>query len=275
MSVQPDPYVVRVERGSAPLLVSLPHDGSFIPAPLAARMHPQARCAPDTDWHVSRLYDFARELGATLLIPSHSRYVVDLNRPADGAALYPGRRETGLVPTVRFDEGPIYFDGQEPDVDEVRERIVSYWKPYHDALKAELDRLRAGHEHVVLWDGHSIRSQVPMFFEGRLPDFNLGTGGGSSCDPALQSALEDVLARQTLGSWVSNGRFKGGNITRHYGRPGEGVHAVQMELVQARYMREDDSFEYRPDLAGPTRDVLRDLLQAALRFATRGMSARG
>ncbi|HEY0179270.1 MAG TPA: N-formylglutamate amidohydrolase, partial [Dokdonella sp.] len=171
--------VFSLHRGDAPLLVSLPHDGTRVPDDLAARMTASARRVPDTDWHVSRLYAFARELGASMLVPAYSRYVVDLNRPPNDASLYPGRNTTGLCPLVEFSGAPIYLDGRPPSSDEVAARVERYWRPYHDALAEELARLVAVHGRVVLWEGHSIRSVVPFLFDGRLPDFNLGTVDGA------------------------------------------------------------------------------------------------
>jgi|SRR6478735_7911893 len=255
--------IFTLHTGTAPLLVSLPHDGSEIPPDIAARLVPAARRAPDTDWHVSRLYAFARELGASVLVPRHSRYVIDLNRPSDDVSLYPGQNTTGLCPTVQFNGEPVYLPGQEPDAAEIAQRLQTYWKPYHDALQQELARLRAVHGRAVLWDGHSIRSVVPFLFEGRLPDFNVGTAGGASCSPALQARLQAVLAAQNDYSHVVNGRFKGGHITRHYGRPAEGVQAVQLELAQLNYM-DEDSFTYLPQRAEPTAALIRRLLEAAL-----------
>lgn len=256
--------IVTLYRGSSPLIVSCPHDGSFIPPNMAARMTPRARQAPDTDWHISSLYDFARnELGASMLVPAHSRYVVDLNRPPDGVALYPGRRETGLVPTIRFDGEPVYLDGQKPDADEVRFRVDTWWRPYHDALSAEIARVHAVHGRVLLWEAHSIRSQVPMFFDGRLPDFNLGTADGASAGPDLTSRLRTVLDRQSSHTHVINGRFKGGYITRHYADPARGIEAVQLEMAQCCYM-DEDSFAWHDELAARVQPVLRNLLAAAL-----------
>ena len=253
-----------LHRGTAPLLVSLPHDGSAIPEDLAARMTPQARRAPDTDWHVSRLYAFARDLGASVLVPRYSRYVVDLNRPEDDTSLYPGQNTTGLCPAVRFTGEPLYLDGQQPTSDDVAARVGTYWRPYHDALRGELERLHAAHGRVVLWEGHSIRgSGLPFLFEGRLPDLNLGTAAGTSCSPALQARLEGVLAAQAAYDWVANGRFKGGHITRHYGRPADGIDAVQLEISQRTYM-DEDSFEYDEAKAADLQVVLRDLLAAAI-----------
>lgn len=251
-----------LHRGNAPLLVSLPHDGSAIPDAIAKRMTPQARRAPDTDWHVARLYAFARELGASMLVPRHSRYVVDLNRPPDDVSLYPGQNTTGLCPIVRFDGMPVYEDGQEPAVDEIAERVEHYWRPYHDALRGEIARLHAVHGRVVLWEGHSIKGEVPFLFDGRLPDLNLGTAGGASCSPALQSRLETTLSAQDRYDFVVNGRFKGGYITRHYGDPANGIDAVQLEISQRTYM-DEQSFEYDDAKAASLQATIRKLLDAS------------
>ena len=186
-----------LHRGTAPLLVSLPHDGSEIPPELAARMVPRARRAPDTDWLVARLYGIARDLGASILRPRYSRYVVDLNRPPDDVSLYPGQNTTGLCPAVQFTGEPVYVAGQAPDDAEIRARVDTYWRPYHAALQEELQRLREAHGRVVLWEGHTIRgSDLAFLFDGRLPDLNLGTADGRSCSPALQARLEAVLGTQ-------------------------------------------------------------------------------
>ncbi len=256
--------IFTLHRGSTPLLVSLPHDGSAIPDALAVRMTPEARRAPDTDWHVSRLYSFARELGASILVPRHSRYVIDLNRGEDDTSLYPGQNTTGLVPLVRFTGEAIYLPGQAPDADEVASRIDIYWRPYHAALRGELDRIRALHGRVVLWEGHSIRgSGLPFLFEGRLPDLNLGTANGASCSPSLQARIEQALAAQAEYDWVANGRFKGGHITRHYADPGNGIQAVQLELSQRTYM-DEGSFDYDEARAVRLQVLLKRLLDIAL-----------
>ncbi|MFZ5657798.1 MAG: N-formylglutamate deformylase [Pseudomonadota bacterium] len=254
-----------LHRGRVPLLVSLPHDGSAIPPELAARMAECARGAPDTDWHVSRLYAFARdELGASMLVPRFSRYVVDLNRPPDDASLYPGQNTTGLCPVQCFSGEAIYLDGQAPDAAEIAARRERYWQPYHEALAAELARLRDAHGHVVLWEGHSIRgSDLPFLFDGRLPDLNLGTAAGASCSPALQAGLEATLAAQDRYDWVVNGRFKGGYITRQYGRPAAGVDAVQLEVSQRIYM-DETTFAYDAARADQAREVIGALLRACL-----------
>ncbi|MEN1925630.1 N-formylglutamate deformylase [Luteimonas qiangzhengi] len=255
--------IFTLHRGTAPLLVSVPHDGTFVPDEIAARLTPEARQVPDTDWHIARLYAFARELGASMIVPTHSRYVVDLNRSEDDVSLYPGQNTTGLCPVVRFSEEPVYLEGQEPTPDEIAERVELYWRPYHQALRAELERLRGLHGRVVLWEGHSIRGELPFLFEGRLPDMNLGTAGGASCSPALQQRLESVLAGQDDYDFVVNGRFKGGHITRYYGDPANGIDAVQMEASQRAYM-DERSFKYLPEKAEVAQDLLRRLLQATL-----------
>lgn len=252
-----------LHRGTAPLLVSLPHNGTALPDDIAARLTPEARRVPDTDWHVAELYAFARELGASILVPAFSRYVVDLNRPDDDVSLYPGQNTTGLCPIVRFSGDPLYLPGQQPTAEEIAARVDTYWRPYHQALHQELARLRDAHGRVVLWEGHSIRSVVPFLFDGRLPDFNLGTAAGTSCSPALQQALEAELASQQAYSFVVNGRFRGGYITRHYADVANGIQTVQLELAQLTYM-DEDTFAYLPERAARTQQLIRRLLERTL-----------
>lgn len=259
--------IFTLTRGSTPLLVSFPHAGTAIPAAIEARMTPAALLRADTDWHLPELYAFVREIGAGTLVPRHSRYVIDLNRPPADTNLYPGHDTTGLVPLDTFRKEPLYLPGQAPSADEVGERRVRYWQPYHDALRAELDRLRAAHGVALLWDAHSIASVVPRFFEGRLPDLNLGTADGRACAPAVQAAVEAVLRAQAEFTHVTNGRFKGGYITREYGQPAQNIHALQMEMCHLTYMDEPAPFAYRPDRAARVQPVLRRMLQAALEAA--------
>jgi N-formylglutamate deformylase len=256
--------VFRFSEGSTPLLVSMPHVGTHLPDALRPRLTAAALEVPDTDWHVDRLYDFLNGLGAGVVRATHSRYVVDHNRDPTGQPHYPGASNTELCPTALFDEQPIYADGAAPDAAEVGERIERWWRPYHAQLAATLDQLKARFGYAILFDAHSIRSRVPRFFEGRLPDINLGTGGGVSAAAALaQGALEAARATPAY-SAVLDGRFKGGYITRHYGRPQAGVHAIQLELTQATYMDEDHPFGFREDLAAGIRPVLRGVMEALL-----------
>ena len=261
----PAPFVFH--QGTAPLLISIPHGGVYVPPLLAERFGPEARAVPDTDWHLERLYAFAKDMGASILAATHSRYVIDLNRPPDGASLYPGQSVTGLCPVDTFDDRPIYAQGDVPDDAEVAARRDAVWVPYHAQLRAELDRIRAQHGVAVLWDAHSIRSVLPRFFEGKLPDLNLGTANGESCDPALAQELLQIAEAAPGYTAVLNGRFKGGHITRHYGQPGQGVHAVQLEMTQCSYMQECLPFDYLPERAAQVQPHLQRMLAAALDFA--------
>lgn len=271
MAVPVEPY--RFRAGTTPLIVSMPHVGIHIPDAIAALMTATARAVPDTDWHVDRLYDPVLDgLGAAVLQATHSRYVVDLNRPPDDASLYPGADVTGLVPTTTFAAAPIYGAGGAPDAAEITRRGTAFWQPYHDRLAAELARLKAAHGYALLWDAHSIRSVAPRFFDGRLPDLNLGTARGQACAPGLAQTLLDTLEAAEGDGYttVLDGRFTGGHITRHYGRPADGVHAVQMELAQINYMDEDPPFTFRDDLAARLRPVLRACLKAMLDWGESG-----
>ena len=259
--------IYRFAPGRTPLLVSMPHVGTHIPDALARRMTDSACGVPDTDWHVDRLYDFLGGLGATVIQATHSRYVIDLNRSPDSAPLYPGAANTGLCPTEHFDGRPIYRTNEAPADSEVQERLAHYWRPYHDRLAAELQALRARHGIALLFEAHTIRSRVPRLFDGRLPDINLGTGDGKSCASDLAALLIETAGEAEAYSSVLNGRFKGGFITRHYGRPAEGIHAVQLELSQLTYMDEDPPYGFRDDLARDVRPTLRAILQAMLIWA--------
>ena len=256
--------VFTLHRGTAPLLLSLPHVGTRIPDDIAARLQPHALAVPDTDWHLDRLYDFAQALGASVIVPQHSRYCIDLNRPPENTPMYAGANNTELCPTRAFTGEPLYLDGEAPGEAEIAERLRRYWHPYHDALEAELARLKALHGHALLFDGHSIKSELPWLFEGRLPDLNLGTASGASCEPALRDALAAVLATQGRYTQVVDGRFKGGYITRRYGRPAEGVQAVQLEMCWRCYMPEALPYAYDAQRAAGVQPLLRDLLAAML-----------
>jgi N-formylglutamate deformylase len=266
------PYHYR--RGSSALIVSMPHVGTFIPHSVGASLSDCAARRPDTDWHLPRLYDFVHELGATVVVATHSRYVVDVNRPPDGANLYPGQDTPRLCPIDTFHSEPLYRDGVEPSRGEIERRLELVWHPYHRRLGQEVERVRAEHGAVVLWDAHSIVSEVPRLFEGRLPDFNLGTAGGASCDPALARSLLGALSRHAGYTAVLDGRFKGGFITRRFGAPGRGVHAVQLEMAESVYMEERSPYAFRRDLAENVRPILRELLQLALDWVNRPRTRR-
>ena len=255
------------KAGGGPLLVSMPHVGTLVPEALAARMTALGKTVPDTDWHLDRLYDFLDPLDASVLAATQSRYVIDLNRAPDDRPLYPGASNTGLCPVTSFGEEAIYLDGQEPDAAEIEARKDRVFRPYHERLSRALAAIGERHGYALLWEAHSIRSRVPRFFEGRLPDLNLGTAGGRSADPGLVARLAAVAEAAEGYSHAVNGRFKGGYITRSFGNPAERVQAVQLELSQITYMDEAPPFGFRDDLAAGIRPVLRRFLETALAWA--------
>jgi N-formylglutamate deformylase len=254
-------------QGSVPLLVSMPHVGTHIPEALRVHYAPRALDVEDTDWHLYQLYDFLGQLGASVLRPVHSRYVIDLNRPPDDAPMYPGASNTELCPTRFFTGEPLYREGQEPDAQERARRREHYWQPYHAALAAELARIKARHGFALLWDAHSIRSEIPWLFEGRLPDLNIGTASGASAHAAIADAVVQACSGFPQMSTVLNGRFKGGYITRHYGQPGNAIHAVQLEMCQSLYMQEAPPFAYDAARASAIAPVLKHMMERALRAA--------
>ena len=254
--------VFAFSAGDTPLLISVPHDGRLIPAEQRARMTESGLAIPDTDWHVAELYDFARGLGASMLVARYSRYVVDLNRPPDDGVMYAGQVATGLCPQYTFAGAPLYCDDAPVAAPEVRDRVDHYWRAYHERLGIALEELRARHGQALLWDAHSIPSRVPRLFDGELPVLNLGTFDDRSCDPQISAALYRVATDSPYEA-VLNGRFKGGYITRHYGAPDRGVQAVQLELAQRAYM-DEHSRAYDVGRASQIGDSLRRLLETFL-----------
>jgi N-formylglutamate deformylase len=264
---------LEVERGDAPLVVSFPHTGTELPAPIVERLVSPWLARKDTDWYVDRLYAMALALGATTVRTRISRTVIDVNRDPSGASLYPGQNTTELCPTRTFDGEPLYHLGAEPDAAEIAARRVQYFEPYHAALGAELERLRAQHGRVVLYDAHSIRSRVPRLFEGELAHLNLGTNRGVSCAPRLRQSIEQAIASRSF-TLVTDGRFVGGWTTRHYGCPDREVHAVQMEIAARSYHKEPSVPDagnwpapFEPARAAPLSEVLQLALTACLNFA--------
>lgn len=255
----------RVHDGSTPLLISVPHDGRALPDDVAARMTDAGRDIPDTDWHVAELYEFAKELGASFVIANYSRYVVDLNRPPDNAALYAGQVATGICPTQSFAGDALYIDGDDVSHDEQSQRVATYWQPYHSFIETRLAALREQYGYALLWDAHSIPGNVPRLFDGTLPVLNIGTNDGASCARDIAAGVASV-AEQSHYESVVNGRFKGGYITRHYGRPDKNVHAIQLEIAQRAYM-DEASRKYDNALANELRATLRSMLTAFLSFS--------
>jgi formiminoglutamase len=268
------PDWLKLRRGEAPLVISLPHTGTDIPAPIQPALRSLWLARKDADWWIETLYDFAGEHDATVIRTSVSRTVIDVNRDPSGLSLYPGQATTDLCPTTSFDGEPLYHDGGQPDAAEIERRKATYFTPYHDLLGHEIARLRTQHPAVVLYDCHSIRSVIPRLFDGTLPHFNIGTNSGLACDDALTQTVEAHCAATGL-DVVVNGRFKGGSITRLNGKPEAGVHAIQMELACRTYLDEplgDVSEQnwptpYDPAYAAPVRATLRAILQSCLDFA--------
>ena len=252
--------LVEVVRGQGPVILGLPHTGTWLPDEVFARLNDRGQGLADTDWHVHELYAGLLP-GATTVRAVFHRYLVDANRGPDDASLYPGQNTTGLCPVTDFDGRPIWREGEAPGPEEVAERTAAYHAPYHRALAAEIARVKAAHGLAILYDCHSIRSVIPYLFHGTLPDLNLGTADGAACAPGVEAA---VLAqcRDTGYSYVANGRFKGGWTTRHYGRPEEGVHALQMELAQSTYLTaEAPPWAYDPERAERLRERLAGILE--------------
>jgi N-formylglutamate amidohydrolase len=255
--------VYDIHAGEAPLIFSVPHAGTELPPDIAGQLTPHANTLPDTDWHVEALYDFAADLGATLIRANVSRYVIDLNRPPQDESLYPGQATTGLCPPIEFDGTPIYQNGKKVPAAEAARRREVYWQPYHDRLAAEIARVKARHGYALLFDCHSIASRVPRLFPGTLPDLNLGTVNGASCAGALQTKIAEIIQKCGF-TQIVNGRFIGGHITRHYGKPSENVHAVQMEKGQDCHLMNDGSNRLDPAKVKKLKPVLRQIAEAML-----------
>ena len=248
-----------ITRGDGPLLLAQPHGGTGVPEAVFKRLNAEGQALADTDWHITRLYDGLLADASVVSTPIH-RYVIDANRGPSDESLYPGQNTTGLCPTTTFDGKPIYHDGQAPSADEIAQRQQDYHQPYHDALREQLERIRQKHGYAILYDCHSIRSVVPYLFDGKLPDFNIGSNSGNSCDPAIEKAV--LRHCEAAGGYRSilNGRFKGGWTTRHYGQPQQGFHAIQMELAQCNYMREQAPWTFVDDSATRLRVILAGIL---------------
>ncbi|QQA44222.1 N-formylglutamate deformylase [Pelagovum pacificum] len=264
-----DPVIVA--KGDSPVVLGLPHTGTYVPEEIAADLNEEGLRLRDTDWHVDRLYSESAPGLHTTVAATFHRYVIDANRDPSGQSLYPGQTTTGLIPRTTFDNLPIWKDGREPDERATAARLAAFHAPYHAALRAELDRVKARHGIAVLFDCHSIRSVIPWLFEGTLPDFNIGTDNGTTCAAEIERVTAEICAASGRTS-VLNGRFRGGWTTRHYGRPGDGIHAIQMELAQSSYLAtEAPPFAYdeakAADLGRTLDTILTAISDEALRLA--------
>ncbi|MBP2154839.1 N-formylglutamate deformylase [Erwinia rhapontici] len=251
--------------GTLPLLLSIPHAGTQLTPEVESGLSDAARGLPDTDWHIPQLYDFARAMGVSVLVGNYSRFVIDLNRPPDNQALYT-TATTGLYPETLFDGSPTFAPGKTPTPAQREGYLQHIWQPYHDKIEQELARIRHQFGYALLFDAHSIASVIPRLFDGKLPDLNLGTNDGASCHPELAQQLAACCDAQSQFSWVLNGRFKGGYITRAYGKPQENQHAVQLELAQCHYMDEQPPFGWREDKASRLQPLLKQLIETLLHY---------
>ena len=251
---------VEVHRGDSPIVLGLPHTGTHVPADIFAQLNETGQTLSDTDWHIHTLYDGLLE-GATAVRATFHRYVIDANRDPEGVSLYPGQNTTDLVPLTDFNGASIW--SQTPTDNEIEARRADYHTPYHLSLEQELQRVREKHGVAILYDCHSIRSHIPFLFEGKLPDFNIGTNEGQTCAQRVQDAVWQECQRTQAYTSVVNGRFKGGWTTRHYGRPAENIHAIQMELAQSTHLKSESlPFEYDSTKAKQLREHLRKILKS-------------
>ncbi|WP_137136330.1 N-formylglutamate deformylase [Rhizobium sp. FKY42] len=252
--------VCEITQGNSPVILAFPHTGTELPADLWDRLNDNGKLLADTDWHIHHLYADLLPNATTVRATFH-RYVIDANRDPSGTSLYPGQNTTDLVPTTDFDGLPIWKKGEEPTNCDIRLSLADFHAPYHAALAAEIERVKAIHGVAVLYDCHSIRSNIPFLFEGRLPDFNIGTDMGRTCDRRIEAAAKDAAANAAGYTHVLNGRFKGGWTTRHYGRPATGMHAIQMELAQITHLQtEAPPFAYDQQKAERLRVHLKTIL---------------
>lgn len=256
---------LKIIEGDAPLIISIPHAGIIIPDDVKGLVSKE-KAIIDADFYIDKLYEFAKDFGATIIKTEISRAVIDVNRNPDGQSLYPGQSVTELCPTTSFDNSKLYAENHEPDLAEIERRRAKYYTPYHSQIKHQIQRLRAKNNKIILYDAHSIKSHVPRFFEGELPQYNIGTNDGESCDFNLSNG---IIRQCPNGEYVLNGRFKGGFITRNYGSPENGIHAVQMELAMRGYINESAPFPplWQPDLAKPCQKILQSILETCILFA--------
>jgi len=261
---------VTVTTGNSPVVLGMPHTGTWLPTEIFEKLNDNGKKLADTDWHIDQLYDGLLP-NTTIVKANFHRYAIDANRDPSGASLYPGQNTTGLCPLIDFDNLPIYLDRCEPDKAEIERRRLALHAPYHAALAAELERVRKIHGVAILYDCHSIRSHISFLFEGKLPDFSIGTNGGATCAASIEKAVQDVCKDADGYSSVLNGRFKGGWTTRHYGQPNSGIHAIQMELTQSAYLATEElPFSFDEERAAPLQVHLKSLLAQITEIAISG-----
>ena len=266
--------VFEVTEGNSPLILAMPHTGTYVPEGVLKHLNEAGRTLRDTDWHIEKLYQGLMP-DVTIVRALFHRYVIDANRAPTDESLYPGQNTTGLCPTTDFDGKPIYLDEQEPEPEEIESRRNEFHTPYHRAIAKEIERVHARHGLVILYDCHSIRSHIPFLFEGKLPDFNIGTNNGTTCAKSMEISTSDICSSAQGFSSILNGRFKGGWTTRNYGQPDNNIHAIQMELAQSTHLAgEELPFDYSPQIAANIRphlkNILEELTNQALEISKKG-----
>jgi N-formylglutamate deformylase len=222
----------------APILLSIPHCGTAFPKELINEYEPELyKEQDDTDWFVDQLYDFANAMGITTISAVYSRWVIDLNRHPENRDLYSdGRLITGLCPVTNFLGNAIYKDGRKSIAeDEIQRRLAAYYLPYHQKIAEHLMALKERFGQVLLWDCHSIRKSLPALHKEPFSDLIISDADGQSSAAKLSDTAFLHLSSSTY-SVKRNYPFKGGYITRHFGKPKENQHAIQLEMSKNVYM---------------------------------------
>lgn len=248
-----------------PMILSVPHCGTAFPEELRAHFVPELMQAPDdTDWFVHELYNFASEMGITIIHAHYSRWVIDLNRDPESKPLYDdGRIITALTTTTDFFGNPIYRSPEfEPNAQEIERRRTLYYAPYHEKIRELLEERKASFGKVLLWDAHSIRHRVPTIQKDVFPDMILGDNDGQTAHPAF---IESALKNLSSGIYGVNHNhpFKGGQITRSFGKPAVNVNALQLEMNKILYM-DDQELHFHPERANRMREILRKTFKALI-----------
>ena len=249
---------IEIKQGTGPIVLAMPHSGTYLPTEIYDKLNDNGKELADTDWHLMELYD-GLQPNAAIVKANFHRYVIDANRCPDGVSLYPGANTTTLCPLIDFVNKPIWQEGLVPTESDIEPRIKLFHTPYHKALHEALQTARSNHGYAIIYDCHSIRSNIPFLFDGALPNLNIGTNDSKSCDSKIEQIAENICKKSSF-STVTNGRFKGGWTTRHYGKPETDIHAIQMEITQSSYMQEHAPWEYSNEKANILRQTLANIL---------------
>lgn len=252
--------IIEPSSERVPIIISSPHSGTFFPKEVASQLRPEHVANPDdTDWFIHQLYDFAPSIGIKMICANYSRWVIDLNRDPESAPLYnDGRVITGLVPSTNFNGDPLYIS-EVPDQNEINRRLEAYYLPYHRKVEELILETKAQFGKALLFDAHSIRKVVPGIRKEAFPDLILGDNDGKSASEEVINAAYTALG--TSGKDLQhNHPFKGGYITRSFGKPSKNMHALQLEMAKTNYM-DDSETVYDNDRAGQTRETLKHVFE--------------